>query len=78
MKEITFSEWLDEVPGRALETARHFGVTESAVSQWRAMVPRERILPIHAYTKRKVSIRALVAGEKGQKRASRKTDEAHA
>ena len=72
MKELTFSEWLDEVPGRAIETARHFGVSESAVSQWRAMVPRDRILPIHSYTKRKVSIRALVAGERNHKRTTRK------
>lgn len=72
MKEITFSEWLDEVPCRALEMARHFGVTKSAVSQWREMVPRERILAIHAYTKRKVSIRSLVAGERDSKRAARK------
>ena len=72
MKELTFSEWLDEVPGRTVEMARHFGVSESAVSQWRAMVPRERILPIHAYTKRKVSIRSLVAGERDSKRAARK------
>lgn len=42
-----FHEWLDEDRGRAAKVARRFGISKSAVSQWRENgVPVDKMLPI--------------------------------
>lgn len=33
---MKFAEWLDEERGRTKRVADHFGITQGAVSQWRA------------------------------------------
>jgi hypothetical protein len=53
---MTLSEWLDEKPGRAADMARHFKVADAAVAQWKHQPPKARILAIHEYTKKRVSV----------------------
>ena len=33
---MKFTDWLDEERGRTKQVADHFGITQGAVSQWRA------------------------------------------
>jgi hypothetical protein len=56
LRLMTLSEWLDEKPGRAADMARHFKVADAAVAQWKHQPPKARILAIHEYTKKRVSV----------------------
>lgn len=47
----TFCEWLDEERGRSAQIADHFGVTRSAVTQWRSNgIPRRFLVRMHRMT----------------------------
>lgn len=42
-----FNDWLDEDRGRAATVAAHFGISKSAVSQWRMNgVPNNKMLAV--------------------------------
>lgn len=47
---MKFSDWLDAEKGRTKAVAEHFGVSLSAVTQWRDGVPRERMRDLHSLT----------------------------
>lgn len=58
---MRFDDWLDAERGRLKRVAEHFGVSPSAVSQWRANgVPVDNILPLHEFTGKEVSLEDLV------------------
>jgi phage terminase Nu1 subunit (DNA packaging protein) len=59
---MRFNDWLDAERGRASKVAEHFGVTLSAVSQWKTNgVPVEKMLGVHELTDREVSLEELLA-----------------
>jgi len=48
---MTFSDWLKAETGRAAALAAHFGVTPSAVSQWRVNgVPTANMKAVRDFT----------------------------
>jgi hypothetical protein len=47
---MKFHEWLDAEKGRTTAVAEFFGVTLSAVTQWREGVPRERMRGLLEFT----------------------------
>lgn len=58
---MTFDEWLDGERGRLTMVADHFGVTPSAVSQWRANGVPVRLIPVvHELTNSDVPLEELV------------------
>lgn len=58
---MNFGQWLDAERGRQSRIAERFSVSLSAVSQWRTNgVPRDRILDVHEFTARQVSVEDLV------------------
>jgi DNA-binding transcriptional regulator YdaS (Cro superfamily) len=55
-------DWIDAVPGRATATAEHFGVSVSAVSQWRGRGAPVRFWRlISKWTEGAVSVDELLA-----------------
>lgn len=62
---MKLTEWLDAERGRLTAMAERFDVTPSAVSQWRTNgVPVDKIMDVHEFTARAVSIEdLLVRGE---------------
>lgn len=61
---MNFNDWLDAERGRASKVAEHFGVTLSAVSQWKTNgVPVEKMLDVHELSERQVSLEELLARE---------------
>jgi DNA-binding transcriptional regulator YdaS (Cro superfamily) len=58
---MDLSTWLDEEPGRAAALARHLGVTQGAVHQYRTQgVPVKRMKAIRAFSRNKVTLDAMV------------------
>lgn len=58
---MKLSTWLEMIPGRAAAMAAHFGVSESAINQWKGKVPTRRILAVAAYTSNEVSVEEMLA-----------------
>jgi hypothetical protein len=62
---MTLSEWLDQEIGRPTRTAEHFGVSRSAVSQWRKIgVPRKFMLGVRDYSRGAVTLEEMVAHQR--------------
>lgn len=58
---MTLTEWLEQQEGRASALARHCGVSDAAVSQWKASgVPLHQIRRVVAYTNGDLSQPMLV------------------
>jgi hypothetical protein len=58
---MTFSEWIDEERGRVAQVAGRFGISMSAVTQWRTNgVPVERMVELRELTAERVSIEEMV------------------
>lgn len=63
---MTFNEWLDEVPGRTALVARQFGVTISAVTQWRSNgVPLGRMKAVQVLSGGRVGLEDMVPESPG-------------
>lgn len=59
---MDFSEWLDKHPGSVKAMADHFGVTHSAVSQWRGNgVPLLHMQAVHEFTSGAVTLAEMTA-----------------
>jgi hypothetical protein len=59
---MTFTEWLDGERGRPTLVATYFGVSISAVTQWRTNgVPVDRMVDVRALTENAVSLEEMVA-----------------
>ena len=54
--------WIDLVPGRQTALADHFGITQSAVSQWLTVVgvPVDRMPAVVEYTAGEVDMQSMV------------------
>lgn len=60
---MTYTEWLAAKKGRAVELAKHLGVTESAVWHWKKDgVPAARMKAVRDFTQGEVSLEELVPG----------------
>lgn len=60
---MTLTDWLDADRGRLTAMAAHFGLTQSAVSQWRGSgVPLARMKPVREFTGGAVSLEEMVPG----------------
>jgi DNA-binding transcriptional regulator YdaS (Cro superfamily) len=58
---MKFDDWLDAERGRLTKLAEHFGVSPSAVSQWRVNgVPVDNIMAVHEFTDRQVTLQDLI------------------
>jgi len=58
---MILSEWLDADRGRLTALAAYFGLTQSAVSQWRANgVPLHRMKAVRDFTSGAVSLDEMV------------------
>lgn len=58
---MDFSTWLDQERGRLVAVADHFGVTKSAVSQWRTEgVPPHRMKALRDFTDGAVTLEEMV------------------
>lgn len=58
---MKLNEWLDAVEGRTNAVAAHFGVTKSAVSQWRGRgVPVDHMKALRDFTEGEVSLEELI------------------
>ena len=58
---MNIKSWLEEEKGRAMALSRHFGVTPSAVSQWKQNgVPRRLMRDVLAFTGGGVSLNDMV------------------
>ncbi len=58
-------EWLDNETGRAARLAEHFGITPSAVTQWRSNgIPLDRMKEVRDFTSGDVSIEEMVPDSK--------------
>lgn len=58
---MTLIDWLDAAPGRLTALAQHFGLTQSAVSQWRTNgVPLGRMKAVRELTGGDVSLDEMV------------------
>lgn len=58
---MTLSDWLDAESGRVTRTAAHFGLTPSAVTQWRTNgVPVERMSAIRELTGGAVTLEDMI------------------
>ena len=63
-KYNAFCEWLDSVEGRTNAVAAHFGVTKSAVSQWRGRgVPVDNMKAMRDFTGGQVTLEEMIPGE---------------
>lgn len=59
---MKLSTWLEQEHGRAAAMASHFGVSEAAIHQWKASVPKKRILAVSAYTSNEVTVQEMLQG----------------
>jgi hypothetical protein len=58
---MTFSDWIDAERGRVALVAGRFGITMSAVTQWRSNgVPIERMVELRELADGEVSIEEMV------------------
>ena len=58
---MTLFDWIDAESGRLTAMAEHFGLTASAVSQWRANgVPLWRMQSVSDYTGGAVAVESMV------------------
>lgn len=58
---MTLSDWLDGQRGRMTALAKAFGVTPSAITQWRMTgVPVNRMLAVRSITEGAVSLEEMV------------------
>ena len=62
-------DWLDAEKGRTKAVADHFGVSLSAVTQWREGVPRERMRGLFALTEGAVSYEDMLPAPPTQRAA---------
>lgn len=68
---MLLTEWLDAESGRTRRMAEHFGITPSAVSQWRTNgVPADNLLAVHEFTGRVVTLEELLRERGAQKAAA--------
>lgn len=68
---MDLNTWLDDERGRMSAMAAHFGVTVSAVSQWRANgVPIDRMKAVREYTGGAVSLDEMIPDPAQPQRAS--------
>ncbi len=62
---MRFPDWLDADPPRQRKVAKHFGLTVSAISQWRTNgVPRGRMLSVRKLSKGAVTLDEMVGHKK--------------
>ena len=60
---MNFPDWLDADRGRLTLLAAHFGLTQSAISQWRANgVPAGRMKAVRDFTDGLVSLDEMLPG----------------
>lgn len=58
---MKLDDWLKAERGRLADLARHFGLTQSAVSQWRVDgVPLTRMRGVQSFTKGEVTLDDMV------------------
>lgn len=58
---MKFSQWLDGEVGRSSRIAQHFGVTPSAVTQWRTNgVPIDSMKEVRSFTNDEVSLEEML------------------
>ena len=58
---MKLNKWLDQEPGRTKALAEHFGITLSAVSQWRTNgVPKNKMLEVELFTNGEVTVREML------------------
>lgn len=75
---MNWNQWIDAEKGRAAIAARHFDVTEAAVSQWRDNgVPVGRMRAVCEFTEHEVTVDDLVAERDAAKAAKASEQEAH-
>ncbi len=61
---MDFSTWLDADRGRLTALATHFGLTQSAVSQWRAKgVPPARMKAVRDFSAGAVTLDEMLPGK---------------
>ena len=61
MTGMNIKSWLEAEKGRAMALSRHFGLTPSAVSQWKTNgVPRRLMRDVLSYTGGIVSLNDMV------------------
>jgi len=64
---MNLNDWLDNEVGRSARLANHFGVTPSAVTQWRSNgVPVERMKAVRDLTGGEVSIEEMLPEPKAE------------
>ena len=62
---MKLNQWLDAVEGRTNKLAAYFGVTKSAVSQWRDRgVPLEKMKALCEFTHGDITLEELVPDPK--------------
>lgn len=60
---MKLTDWLDADRGRLTALAQHFGLTQSAVSQWRTNgVPPQRMKAVRDFTAGAVTLDDMVPG----------------
>ena len=58
---MKIKDWLEQEQGRAMALSRHFGLTPSAISQWKGNgVPRRLMRDVLAFTGGVVSLNDMV------------------
>jgi DNA-binding transcriptional regulator YdaS (Cro superfamily) len=60
VRSMKLDQWLDAERGRMSLMAVHFGVTTSAISQWRSGVPPSKMKAVRAFTKGAVTLDDMV------------------
>lgn len=63
VRRMNFGEWIKAQPGRASAAAAHFGVSQSAISQWVANgVPLARMKAVREFSGDEVTLEDMVPG----------------
>jgi DNA-binding transcriptional regulator YdaS (Cro superfamily) len=58
---MNLNDWLDLELGRSVALAQHFGLTRSAISQWRTNgVPPSRMKAVRDFTNGEVTLEEMV------------------
>ena len=67
---MNLNQWLDNETGRSARLAEHFGVTPSAVTQWRSNgVPVERMKAVRDFTANAVTVEEMLPSDSTEAKA---------